>query len=348
MSPKIEQTVATDWLRKQSRSITEHDSLSVGEEVATATQIEAWLQRRGVRYAPATGIPMSMIDTKRSRQNQARRDPIVSESVERFAAALKVGRQFPPIVVYPLGNRLVIVDGNNRHEAAFRSKREFIYGIVIDERTDSDLIQLLTVEANAGHGVTPPLEWRIRQAFHLVSIGHSDETASEAAGVSVSQLRNARAAQEAEGRAKILRINGFTDLPATSKQYMNGIKLEPVFFAAGKLAADAKLSIEQVRDMCRAVKTGRTESEQLAIVAQQHKLLIAENAAKKALTKRVNSPKNSLVAGIGLITNCDPKALVSQIRTIHDRDVIKARLKDMEDKLLEIQVELETLKDMEE
>ncbi len=348
MSSRSEQVQATDWLRKQSNKVTDQDTLSVGEDVAAATQVEAWLQRRGVRYAPPTGIPMHMIDRKRSRTNQARRDPLVTESVERFTVAMKQGRTFPPIVVYPIGNRLVIVDGNNRDEAAFRAKREYIHGIIIDEKTDSDLIQLLTVEANASHGVTPPLEWRIRQSFHLCSIGHPDEVAAEAAGITISQLRNARAAAEAESRARILRVHGFAEVPATSKQYLNAIKNEPVFYAAAKLTADVKLSIEQVRDLCRAIKTGRNEAAQLAIVAEQHKLLLAENAAKTALTKRVNSPKNALVAGIGLITNCDPKALVAQIRTISDRDVIKARLRDMETKLLEFQIELETLNDMEE
>lgn len=347
MSPRPEPTLAMDWLRKQTRKIDEHDSLPVDEETGSATQVEAWLQRRGVRYAPPTGIPMHMIDTRASRQNQARRDPIVTESVERFTQAYRQGRSFPPIVVYARGSRLVIVDGNNRHEAAFRAKRDFIYGIVIDEKTDSDVIQLLTVEANASHGVTPPLDWRIKQAFHLCSIGHADDVASEAAGISIQQLRNARGASEAESRAKILRIHGFVELPSTSKLYLNGIKLEPVFYAAAQLAADQKLSIEQVRDLCRAVKTGKTESDQLAIVAQQHKLLVAENAAKKAMTKRVNSPKNTLVAGIGLIMNLDPGALISQIRTVNDRDIIKNRLRDLEDKLLEVQVAMEELKDME-
>lgn len=348
MSPRLEQTTGNEWLRKQSRRVDEHDTLAVSEETASATQVEAWLQRRGIRYAPATGIPMTMIDTKRSRANQARRDPLVVESVERFSQAFKAGRSFPPIVVYPLGNRLVIVDGNNRHEAALRAKREFVYGIIIDEKTDSDLIQLLTVEANASHGVTPPLEWRIRQAFHLCSIGHPDDVAAEAAGISVVQLKNARAAHEAEARAKHLRIHGFSDLPATGKQYLNGIKLEPVFYVAGQLAADYKLTLDQVRDLCRAVKTGKTEAEQLAIVAQQQQLLIAENAAKKAMGKRVNSPKNSLVAGIGLMMNLNPEHLVGQIRTIHDRNIITNRLKDLVDKILEIQVEMEKLKDMEE
>lgn len=347
MSPRPD-PAATDWLRKQARRVDDHDTLSVDEETASATQVEAWLQRRGVRYAPATGIPMNMIDTKRSRLNQARKDPIVTESVERFAAALKQGRLFPPIVVYPVGNKLVIVDGNNRHEAASRAKREFIYGIVIDEETDSDLIQLLTVEANASHGVTPPLEWRIKQAFHLCSLGHGDDVAAEAAGITNSQLRNARAAAEADSRAKILRIHGFADLPATSKMYLNGVKLEPVFYAAGRLAAEYKLTIEQVMGLCRAIKSGKSEAQQLGIVAEQQRLLISENAAKSALAKRVNSPKNALVAGIGLVLNVDPDALVSQIRTVHDRDVILKRVKDMEEKLLTLMIAMEELKDMEE
>lgn len=345
MVPKPE---ATDWLRRQARKVEEHSTLAVSEETASAIQVEAWLQRRGVKYAPPTGIPMSMIDEKRSRQNQARREPLVQESVDRFANSFRAGTPFPPIVVYPLGNRLVIVDGNNRHEAAKRAKVEYIYGIIIDPTTDGDLIQLLTVEANRSHGVTPPVEWRIRQAFHLVSIGHSDEMAAEAAGITIVQLRNARAAQEADQRAKALRIAGFSDLPATTKQYLNGIKLEPVFHAAAVLAADAKLTIEQVRDICRKVKTGRSEGEQLAILAEQHQQLVAESAVKQALSKRVSSPKNSLVSGIGLVMKVDPRALVNQIRTVNDRDIIANRLRELVDKILEVQVELETLKDMEE
>lgn len=344
----MESARGADWLRKQSRKVDEHDTLAVDEETASAVTVEAWLQRRGVKYAPATGIPMAMIDEKRSRANQARRDPLVVESVERFANAFRAGRPFPPIVVYPIGNRLVIIDGNNRHEAAKRAKREYIFGIIIDPTTDGDIIQLLTVEANASHGVTPPLEWRIRQAFHLCSIGHEDEVAAEAAGITPVQLKNARSAAQAEQRARLLRIHGFEEVPSTAKQYLNGIKLEPVFHAAASLAAKAKLNVEQVRDLCRAIKTGKSEPEQLSVVAEQEQLFVVEDAAKKALTKRVSSPKMALVSGVGLVLKCDPRALVQQIRTVHDRDVIANRLQEVVDKILEIQVEMESLKDMEE
>lgn len=341
VSPSKEQSAGSDWLRRQAGKVEEHDTLPVEEETASATPVEAWLQRRGVRYAPPTMIPMEMIDTRRSRSNQARKDPIVEDSVKRFTMAMKAGRSFPPIVVYPDFSKLIIIDGNNRHEAAISAKLTSIYGIVIDGTTDGDQIKLLTVEANASHGVTPPLDWRVRQAFHLVSIGHGDELSAEASGITLQQLRNARAAREAEQRAAALRVHKFADMSATSKQYLNGIKMEPVFYAAARMAVENCLTIEQVRDLCRAVKTGKSESEQLSIVAEQKSLLIRENAAKKALSKRINSPKNALGAGLGLVLNLDVEALVGQIQTTHDRDVIRARLREAEDKILAIQVEME-------
>lgn len=352
MSPIADKGEATRWLQRQTRKIDEHDALAVSEETASAVTVEAWLQRRGIKYAPAVEIPMSMIDEKRSRSNQARRDPLVTESVDRFANAYRAGRSFPPVVVHAPGgvngSRLVIIDGNNRHEAAKRAHKETLFGIIIDAQTDSDMIHLLTVEANASHGVTPPLEWRTRQAFYLCSIGHSDETSAEAAGITLIQLRNARAAAEAEARAKILRIHGFEELPLTSKQYLNGVKLEAVFHAAASLSVRDNLTVEQIRDICRKLKASRSETEQLSILSEQSDLLTVENAAKKALGKRITSPKNALASGIGLLLKLDPKALISQIRTVHDRDIATARLAEVENKILEIQIAMEELKDMEE
>jgi CBS domain-containing protein len=348
VSPSLAQTDATSWLRRHSKGIKEHTELAVTEEVASATEVEAWLQRRGVKYAPPTGIPMTMIEERRSRANQARKDPIVAESVERFATAFRAGKSFPPIVVYSIGNKLVIIDGNNRHEAAKRAKREHIYGIVIDPTTDGDLIQLLTVEANATHGVTPPLEWRIKQALHLMTLGHPEALAAEASGVTGLQMRNARSASEADARARALRVQGFSDLSASVKVMLNPIKNEPVFHAVAKLAATQGFGVETARDITRAVKAGKSEAEQLAIVAEKANEYDVEDAIKKAMKRGPSSPKNALASACGLFQKCDTSALVRQIMTVHDRDVIKSRLEEAADKILEIQVAMEELDELED
>lgn len=338
----------TEWLRKQTKRIEEHTTTSVSEQEASTVTVEAWLQRRGVKYAPATGIPMDMIDTARSRKNQARKDALVADSVERFASAMRAGRPFPPIVLYQLGTKLVIVDGNNRHEAACRAKRQFIHGIVIDATTDGDLIQLLTIEANNGHGNTPPVEWRIKQAQGLCSRGFSDADAAEAAGVTVLQLKNARSAAEADGRARKLGIYGFSELSMTHRRDLNVLKSDPVFHAAGKLVAGMKLTHDQTKNLIREIKGARSEAEQLAVVADMAQSYDLEKATKTAMQKGVSNPKHALVAGLGLIRKANVAAIVNNVVTVHDRDTIMKRLSEAEDAILEIQIAMEKLKDLEE
>lgn len=341
-----ERTTAQDWLRRHTKKIETGRELAVSPAVAAAVEVEAWLQSHNVEYAPATGIPMGMIDEKRSRQNQARKDPLVAESVERFATAWRAGATFPPIVVYAVGGKLVIIDGNNRQASAKKAGREYIHGIIISEKTPSERIQLLTVEANARHGVTPELAWRLKQAFHLIGLGFSDAEAAEAAAVTPAQIRNARAVQEADARARNLKVYGFADLPATSRQLLNAIKDEPVFYQAARLAAGSRLGIDEIRDLCRVVKSQRSEADRLVAIAEVAKEHVVETATKKALRKGVSAPKQALVAGIGLILKCDEGALVSQIVTTHDRDVINSRLGDAVDKILAIQVAMETLSEL--
>lgn len=343
MSPRHEQS---GWVTKQSQNVAERTELAVSEETASSVTVEAWLQRRGIKYAPATGIPISAIDTKRSRANQARKDPIVPESVERFATAMRNGTVFPPIVVHAVGTRLVIIDGNNRHEAALKAKREYIHGIIIDEDTSSELIQLLTVEANNSHGVTPPTEWRLQQAFHLQALGYDDDTAAEASGVTAIQLRNARVAAEATRRARLAGVTGFENVSGTAKQYLNAIRLEKVFAAAAHLVARHNFTVEETRQLCQALRESKSEEQQLMIVKDQAELRSAERKLNSQSKKRVNSPKSVLAMGVGFLAKCDPSELVKNIKTVKDRDEVRQRLADMEEMVLRFQAEMESLDDM--
>src|SRR4051812_32649496 len=173
-----------DWLRSQkgkaSSAATPAPPACNGED-AVDSQVERFLQEHGVKYAPKTQIPIGLIDEKQSLANQARDVPIVPESVERFTASLRKGEYLPPVVVFPNGNRVVIVDGNNRFASHKKAGSQFVPGFVIDENTPSETIALLTVAANNGHGVTPDLKWRKRQAVHLVSVGFNADKACAAA-----------------------------------------------------------------------------------------------------------------------------------------------------------------------
>lgn len=341
----------TDWLRNQAKKVQDGPALPVSEQVAATVEVEAWLQRNGVQYAPPSYIPMSLIDEKRSRANQARRDAIVADSVDRFAAALKSGAKFPPIVVFPVGGKLSIVDGNNRQAAHRKAGLDEILGIVIAEDTPSELIQLLTVEANAHHGVTPDLSWRVQQAFHLCSLGFSDQAAADASAITMVQLRTARTVQEADQRAKAMRIAGFTELPTTTRGALAVLRDEPVFYQAARTAVDTGMTIDEVRDLIRQVKALPSEGAKIEYIGSIAKARGLERAARKVLGKaahRVSSPKGSLVAGIGKILATDSAALVRQIVTTHDRDEINKRLSALDKKLVELRIAMSTLNTLDE
>lgn len=344
-----EQKAAAAWLKKQTGKMTDAHELEVDEAIAVTVAVERWLQSHQVEYAPATDIPMSMIDVRKSRSNQARKDPIVPESVERFTLAMKAGAVFPPIVVYPYGGKLVIIDGNNRHESALRAKLDTIRGIVIADTTPGELIQLLTVQANATHGVTPDLSWRLRQAFHLVSMGFTDQIAADVCSVTVNQIQHARRVQEADARALKLKIMGFGDLSATTRGNLGTLKDDAVFSRASLLAISSGMTIDEVRDMNRELKKYSSEKSRLDFIESLHADRGIASSQRKALgstarhAPRQQSAKALLVSGSGMILRADEQTLVKSIVTKHDYDQVQARLKALEEKILAMYVALETV-----
>ncbi len=336
----------TDWLRKQAGKVTDGSELPVSPDEADRVGVEAWLQARGVQYAPASQIPIGLIDETRSRGNQARREAILPESVDRYAVAMRAGAVFPPIVVYPDSGRLVIIDGNNRQAGARRAGLDTVLGIVIAESTPSELVHLLTVEANARHGVTPELTWRVQQAFNLCALGWPDQSAAEATGMSVAQLRNARNIADTDGRARNLRVAGFADLPASSKSVLHGVKDDEVFARLSRLAVSTAMTTDDIRDCTRALKGLTSEAARLEYLAGVLKDRTAARVIKRAARgqhSRVHSHRMSLLAAVGKIANVDPTALAKQVVTVADRDTIVKRVADLKKHLTLIEVAMKSL-----
>lgn len=336
----------TDWLRSQRAKAAAADRPeppACHNEEAVDSQVERFLQEHRVRYAPKAQIPIDLVDEKTSQQNQARDVPIVPESVERFTASLRKGEYLPPIIVFPSGNRVVIVDGNNRFVSHRKAGSRFVPGYVIAEDTPSETIALLTVAANNGHGVTPDIAWRKRQAAHLVSVGFTAEQACEAAGVSKTQLSDFQALTRADAKAKSLKLTtGWLDLATTTRIAIGRIPNDPVFYQAARAAIDIGLDSDTAKLMLREVKARGSENEQIAYIAsfaEQRKL---EAKAKEATgaTGRVSSAKQSLITAIGKLMHMDPAELARQTLTDLDRQELIRRIDQAGEKLIELQIAL--------
>lgn len=329
------------------------------------TEVRAWLKSRGVNALQNVyDFPIDQIDEKASRANQARPTALVDEAVERYVVALKNGAEFPPVVGYfaaggtkKLGDlftskaKVTLIDGNNREASFKKVGRHTIPLILIATDTPSELITLLTVEANARHGQAVEVDWRVRQAIHLhEGMGHDLEVACSAALVSVGVVRKRMTVTKSEVRAKALGLAGYSKLSISTKYKLAQIKDDAPFVAASKVVMSTGMVLEELAPFMRELHGLSSEADRMAFIAktaEEQKILTAAKRAN-GRAARISSPKNNLATAIGKIMSVDTDELVQSLLRTVERDELARRLDRTADKLVEIQVAvLGALKDNE-
>lgn len=310
-------------------------------------EIEAWLTSRGARFLRVRELPVVNFDEKESRQNQARPTPLVPEAVERYTHSYKNGVKLPPVVAWRRSEKsttFILIDGNNRHAAAKRAGLDTLPTYLLASDTPSELIYLLTVEANARHGQPVPTEWRVKQALHLMEIGWNMETARDAAGVNEKTLRTYKSAYSADQRARALKITHWSELGVHNRALLGQLKSDPVMFHAARVAIDTSMNLDDIRGMIRDVKACSSEAEQIQLIGRTSASRKAEAVAEKERKRQgqtVSNVKQSLVTAIGKILAVDSAALARLILTEIDQQAVKGRLEQLADKVIELQIAVE-------
>jgi hypothetical protein len=310
-------------------------------------EIEAWLTSRGARYLRVIEIPVANFDERESRHNQARPTPLVPEAVDRYFQSYKDGVLLPPVVAWRKSERsttFILIDGNNRQAAAKRAGVEKIPTYILAADTPSELIYLLTVEANARHGQPVPTEWRVKQALHLVEIGWETDIARRAAQVNEKTLRTYKSASAADARARALKISNWGGLGVNNRSTLGQLKSDPVLFHAARTAIDTNMNVEETKGLVRDVKACSSEAEQIQLIGRISASRKAEAVAAKEQKRKgqtVSNVKQSLVTAIGKILAVDSAALARLILTEIDQHAVKNRLESLADKVIELQIAVE-------
>lgn len=332
------------WLKQKVAEATTSAKQDLGAVGAcdTAT-VERWLQKFGVKYSHLLDLPLVQIDEKRSRQNQAREVAVIDDSVNRYAAALRNGDKFPPVVGYLAGGKVVLIDGNNRDAAHRKVSAGTIKAYVIDPETPSETIHLMTTDANSHHGVTPSLQWRLNQANFLVGIGHSVDVACTASAVSKTQLQDFRRAINAEQRARSLKIHDFIPMSNSAKVKLGALASDPVFIQASRVAIDTSMKVEEIAHFVRDIKACTAEADQITLiggVAEKRKM---EQKAIEALGKpvQIKSPKQGLITGLGKIMHAAPGDIARSVITDNERAELIKRCNEAGERLMEIMIALD-------
>lgn len=332
------------WLGKVTDQGTTKPKSNLNIDPGVA-EVELWLQKHGVAYSSLLDLPIANINERKSRQNQARPTALVPESVDRFALALRAGEVLPPVVGYKSGNQVVLIDGNNRDAAHRKVGLQTIRAFVVHPDTASEIIHFMTVEANAGHGVTPELSWRMQQAVWLKSLGFTDEQACAGAAVSAKQFSDHNRAVRAETRAKALKIHDFSVLSTTHKIKLGTLQSDPVFLHASRLVIDYRVTADDTAALLRELKTCGTEASAIACVGRwaENRKMEAKQAAAIGRGSRMTSARTGVVTGLGKIMAADITLICRQTVTDVERSELINRIIKAQDRLLELQIALETV-----
>lgn len=217
-----------------------------GDVVTGDAATEMLLESRGIHFAYDAALPVEAIDQDASLTNQARDIPLVRDVVDRYAAALEVGDQFPAVLARRRGanGRLVLIGGNHRYAAHLAAGRTRIacYVLECDERT----ARRLAFEDNARHGLPPTDDERIAHATLLIDDGMTIAAAAALVGIGRGKLQIARDAARATTRAAKAKIVGFAQLSVSTRAHIGGVADSQVFVELARVATKGLLPAVEI------------------------------------------------------------------------------------------------------
>jgi hypothetical protein len=231
--------------------------------------VEDWLAKKAVPFDYVDALPLSEIDTVRSRGNQARfGNPIKRDLAETYGIQMLDGSAFPAVIVYAHArDRYTIISGNHRHEGAAQAKLETIAAYVV-RTTDRATIEVLTHTANAIEGVRDSREDAVQHALYLKNRhGFTMKDAAAMCGVPERSVRTAHQLQVAQARMEKLKIEASEFHPSTRTRLGN-IQSDTALQAAASLVKDASLGGELLDELVTSLNQERTEDAQIGVIQQ--------------------------------------------------------------------------------
>jgi hypothetical protein len=318
------------------------------------TEVEKALNDRGVSYE-LMEIDVGLIDVVRSQANQARiQSPLVQSVVETYIAAMTRGDEFPPLIVYKARGaelKYVIVDGNHRLAAATGANLKSIWAYVVADNTPSELITILTYEANTKHGLPTSEVERARHAVFLIeNAGETIKNAAARMNLSPAFLTRHYTGVRANNRAGAAGINQgrWFDLSLAVRTRLNTLKADETFGACITYALKARLNATEIEELVTRLNKEGSVTEQLTILqreeqSNQGRIQDVAMGKDKARQSSMAGPRRSLYNATGMIESLTGD---KQLRLIRDFTPLEAsewtsRIAQMRTTLQEIEDELQ-------
>ncbi len=211
-------------------------------------ELEAWLDEAGLAWE-LRDVVVGRIDQLAGLTNQARLEPLDEDTVQRYAADMAEGAEFPPIVLNAEG--LVPVGGNHRVAGARRAGRPTLPAYVV-EGLSPHLEWLLALEDNRRHGLPLSEAERVHHAVRLTNAGESIAAAARLCGISPQKLQHhldeLHRMRRADERAARSGLSGpdWEALAPSTRVRLAAITSAKVFAKAAALTAAGSITASEV------------------------------------------------------------------------------------------------------
>jgi hypothetical protein len=209
-----------------------------------------------------------------------------------IACAMENGDAIPMLVLLKKNQDQFIVFAGHHRIAAVRLCSAKTITAYIIESDDEKVLKTLPFSLNPARREQSRHE-RIVLAIASMDSGLTIEQVSSLFSISVQSIRDEKKLQETrlELRNLGIRENLLTD---TSVVELGRIKNTNILPAAARVVAIAKLTTDEVKQFCRAIRNEKTESQMSAVVAQKEKLYgINDNS------QQVDMPKDKAKNPVG-------------------------------------------------
>lgn len=312
---------------------------------------ETLLKNHEVNFTGPTVIKLVDIDRKTSRHNQAREQAINPEGVERYRQAMRNGDELPAIVVYKLNGKWIIIDGNNRDQAASDEKYEKCRAYIVDPNTPSETLVLMTVAANATNGMSVDKSWVLNNALYLVETGYSREAVSKALKVSVSAIEAHTRERMAGQRANQLRITNWNTMPIRVRQVIGRIRLDKPFVIVAEAAIATHVPYSADFGAIVTKINNATSEEESLEIATQWAIAITEHYKQNKRMGKQRATTNhgmGLLTGLGKVNAFNMGIFNATFATDDNRRILNERIDTALSNLFEMKCRLNGLESTEE
>lgn len=236
---------------------------------ALSQQVEQMLAARNIDFEFVPNVRISDIRDAEGNQVRLTEHRAPKAQVKKYATAMKHGATFPAVV---LNDRMEKIDGNTRIEAREKNGDDSIPAYICHGISPLEA-RSLSVELNQSNGLAMTDDEIRGFVSGAVQEGQTPDVKTLARMTGVRETTISRWIAETRFRSRAERegVNEhfYSHLPDSTRANLNAIRLAPVFRELTVLAAEARMTAAQVKELVTKANAAPSEADALAIVSAE-------------------------------------------------------------------------------